>query len=171
MTRGLLGRRWQKSQASGAQSSARGTVKRRERRILPPAASDVGGAVRLFGDPVRIGERIRAEVRGELGVTCSVGVAPNKFLAKLASTRAKPDGLLVVPRDLLVDGREVVAGEGRESKRGGAGKHAPEDGAAGEVGHPVPSAWPGASVNGPPAETQRTRTLRYTRPNDPLLRG
>jgi hypothetical protein len=40
----LLGRRWQRSQASGAQSSASGTVKRRERRILPPAASGGGGA-------------------------------------------------------------------------------------------------------------------------------
>jgi len=44
MKRAFLGRRWQVSQASGAQSSARGTVKRRERRIAKPAASGVGGA-------------------------------------------------------------------------------------------------------------------------------
>jgi DNA polymerase-4 len=66
---------------------------------LDEAFLDVGGATRLFGQPRRIGERIRADVEGELGITCSVGVAPNKFLAKLASEACKPDGLLVVPTD------------------------------------------------------------------------
>jgi DNA polymerase-4 len=65
---------------------------------LDEAFLDVGGATTLFGEPAEIAERIRAEVRTELGFTCSVGVAPNKFLAKLASTEAKPDGLIVVPR-------------------------------------------------------------------------
>ena len=49
-----------------------------------------------------IGETIRARVYDEQGITCSVGVATTKFVAKLASTRAKPDGLLVVPRDGVV---------------------------------------------------------------------
>jgi DNA polymerase-4 len=66
---------------------------------LDEAFLDVGGATTLFGDPAEIAERIRTEVRTELGFTCSVGVAPNKLLAKLASTEAKPDGLIVVPRD------------------------------------------------------------------------
>jgi DNA polymerase IV len=53
----------------------------------------------LFGAPERIGEKIRAEVLEHVGVICSVGVAPNKLLAKLASEHAKPDGLVVVPAD------------------------------------------------------------------------
>ena len=52
--------------------------------------------MRLFGDPPRIAARIRAEVQGNLGITCSVGVAPTKFVAKLATNRAKPDGVMVV---------------------------------------------------------------------------
>jgi DNA polymerase-4 len=65
---------------------------------LDEAFLDVGGSVRLFGPPIDIARRIKAQV-GELGLPCTVGVAPNKFLAKLASTRGKPDGLLVVPAD------------------------------------------------------------------------
>jgi DNA polymerase IV len=64
---------------------------------LDEAFLDVGGATRLFGSPERIVERIRSEVAREVGVTCSVGVAPTKFVAKLASEHCKPDGLLVVP--------------------------------------------------------------------------
>jgi DNA polymerase IV len=67
---------------------------------LDEAFLDVGGSVKLFGAPVDIARQIKAAVAA-LGLPCTVGIAPNKFLAKLASTRAKPDGLSVVPADAV----------------------------------------------------------------------
>jgi DNA polymerase-4 len=64
---------------------------------LDEAFLDVGGATLLFGPPAKIAERIRATIREELGLIASIGVARNKFVAKVASVQAKPDGLMVVP--------------------------------------------------------------------------
>ena len=57
---------------------------------------DVTGALRRLGPPRGIGELIRRRVSAELGITASVGIAETKFVAKIASTRCKPDGLLLI---------------------------------------------------------------------------
>ena len=64
---------------------------------IDEAFIDVSGAGSLFGSGEQIARRIRAEVRAEVGLAASIGVAANKFLAKLGSEKAKPDGLFVVP--------------------------------------------------------------------------
>ena len=69
---------------------------------LDEAFLDVRGAARRLGGPRLVGEWIRATVEDEQGITCSVGVASTKFVAKLASAYCKPDGLLVVPADEVV---------------------------------------------------------------------
>ena len=57
---------------------------------------DVGGAIRRLGPPLQIGELVRTRVSKELGITASVGIAASKFVAKIASTRCKPDGILLI---------------------------------------------------------------------------
>jgi DNA polymerase IV len=64
---------------------------------LDEAFLDVSGAARLFGSPASIGRQIRQQVAQQQQITCSVGIATTKFLAKLASVHCKPDGLLVIP--------------------------------------------------------------------------
>ncbi|MDP9987298.1 DNA polymerase-4 [Arthrobacter oryzae] len=63
---------------------------------------DVTGALRRLGPPRGIGELIRRRVAAELGITASVGIAETKFVAKIASTRCKPDGLLLIGPDETV---------------------------------------------------------------------
>jgi DNA polymerase-4 len=64
---------------------------------------DVGGLRRVSGTPVQIAARLRSEVRDRVGLPITVGIARTKFLAKVASQEAKPDGLLLIP-----PGRELA---------------------------------------------------------------
>jgi DNA polymerase-4 len=70
---------------------------------IDEAFLEVGGLRRLSGTPVEIGHRLRAEVLARVGLPITVGVARTKFLAKVASAVAKPDGLLLVPPEGELD--------------------------------------------------------------------
>ncbi len=63
---------------------------------LDEAFLDVSGSARRLGGPRQVAERLRARIADEQAITCSVGIASTTHLAKLASRRAKPDGLVVV---------------------------------------------------------------------------
>lgn len=68
---------------------------------LDEAFLDVTGSERLFGDAVAIGKKIQAAINNDLGLVASVGVAPNKYLAKVASDLEKPNGFVCVANDSI----------------------------------------------------------------------
>lgn len=63
---------------------------------IDEAFLDITGSLRLFGTPERIASLLKEQIRRRFGITCSIGIAPNKMLAKLASDMRKPDGLMVI---------------------------------------------------------------------------
>jgi DNA polymerase IV len=63
---------------------------------IDEAFMDVTGCLRLFGSAENIAYRLKARIRQRFGITCSIGIAPNKLLAKLASDMQKPDGLTII---------------------------------------------------------------------------
>ena len=74
-----------------------------EQLSIDEAFLDVSGMERLCGDVRNVGWRIKERIKKELGLTCSVGLAPNKFLAKMASDLQKPDGFTVITHEKARD--------------------------------------------------------------------
>jgi len=68
-----------------------------EQVSIDEAYLDLTGLERLHGSPEQIARRIKEEIRRSTSLSCSVGIAPNKFLAKVASEANKPDGLTIIP--------------------------------------------------------------------------
>ena len=64
---------------------------------IDEAFLDITGSIHLHGSPQALGEALRREIRETCGVTCSVGIAPNRLLAKIGSEQRKPDGLTLMP--------------------------------------------------------------------------
>lgn len=85
---------------------------------LDEAFLDVAGSMGLFGSAEEIGHAIKRAIKEELGLTGSVGVAPNKFLAKLASDLEKPDGFVVI----TAEDQEQILGPLPVSRIWGVGK-------------------------------------------------
>lgn len=68
-----------------------------EQASVDEAYADISGTRRIFGPPENIARRLKAEILAATNLTCSVGIAPNKFLAKIASDWNKPGGLTCIP--------------------------------------------------------------------------
>ena len=62
---------------------------------------DIAGVISLFGEPLEIGKKIKQAIRERINLSCSIGIAPNKLLAKLASSHHKPDGLFQITDDAI----------------------------------------------------------------------
>ncbi len=89
---------------------------------LDEAYLDVTDSVKIFGSAELIGGQIKKRIKDELGLVASVGIGPNKFLAKLASGLRKPDGFVVIrdeEKEEVLDGLPVskIIGVGRVTER------------------------------------------------------
>lgn len=89
---------------------------------IDEAFLDVTGSMSLFTSPERIAYLLKSEIKHHFGITCSIGIAPNKLLAKLASEMQKPDGLTIIwPEDVsrILDRvpAKDLCGIGRKTER------------------------------------------------------
>lgn len=83
-----------------------------EQASVDEAYADVSGTLRVLGAPEDLARRLKSEILERTGLTCSVGIAPNKFLAKIASDWDKPDGLTVIrPADVPAFLRDLPLGK------------------------------------------------------------
>ncbi|MDP3028439.1 MAG: DNA polymerase IV [Deltaproteobacteria bacterium] len=71
-----------------------------EQVSIDEAFVDLTGTERLHGDCIQVARKIKERIWAETALTCSIGIAPNKFLAKIASDLQKPDGLTIVPEEV-----------------------------------------------------------------------
>lgn len=74
-----------------------------EKVSVDEAFLNISGLERLFGTPLEIAGKIKKSIKDQEGLTCSVGIAPAKFLAKIASDRNKPDGIFIINIDQMHD--------------------------------------------------------------------
>lgn len=74
-----------------------------EQASIDEAYLDASGLERLFGPVEKLGRLIKDSVKEQTGLTCSIGIAPVKFLAKIASDMQKPDGLTIIRHELMRD--------------------------------------------------------------------
>jgi DNA polymerase-4 len=89
---------------------------------IDEAYMDITGSNKLHGDAIEIGRRIKNIIKETVHLTCSVGIAPNKFLAKVAADMNKPDGLMVIRDDEVQNFIESlpvrkVPGVGKKTER------------------------------------------------------
>ena len=128
---------------------------------LDEAFLDVTGCEGLFGPAAEIGKKIKAEIRRQVGLVASVGVAPNKFLAKVASDLQKPDGFVGIPRCRPAAAAIPFAphfGRGRRAfARAGRAHAANRPGDVRHPGSPRPPPRPGRNA-------QKSRTPRRDGP-------
>lgn len=94
-----------------------------EQASVDEAYADISGTRRIFGPPENLARRLKTEILSATDLTCSVGIAPNKFLAKIASDWNKPDGLTRIrPADAPAFVQALPLG-----KIPGVGKHFAEE--------------------------------------------
>ncbi len=125
-----------------------------ESASIDEAFLDITGSIRMFGSPTAIGEYVRAVVADEQQITCSVGIGPSKFVAKVGSRQAKPDGLIEVPAG---PGGRLLASVAR---RGDVGRRSSHHREAAPAGH-FPGRGAGANASSGFASRLRTALGRH----------